>query len=635
MCGIAGILSLSPQVRVESDRLPIMARQLVHRGPDDEGFYLDPQGRCGLAFRRLSIIDLAAGHQPISNEDRTVWLVFNGEIYNFRELRAELRQQGHTFATRCDSEVIVHLYEEHREGCLARLWGMFALAIWDQNRGRLLLARDRFGKKPLSYAIFNDRLYFASEAKAILALPEVPRRLDPQSLHRYLVFQYVPAPYSIYEGFCKLPPACYLTIDAGRVPTGTPRRYWELAPPPFQGSYRDAKARLGQLLKAAVERRLVADVPLGAFLSGGMDSSIVVGLMRELGASPLRTFTVGFPDPQYDETAFARLVARRFQTEHHEHRVTPQAREILDRLAWHYDEPFADSSAIPTWYVSSWARQAVTVALTGDGGDECFAGYDRYRAARLAAGVDWIPQFLRRGLVGVGSLLPHGRPRTLSSRFRRLLIALADRPAMRYLSWINVFPPQVLAAAYRDEFAAMLDLNEPADWFTTLHDSAAGPAASRAVQTDFQSYLPYDLLTKVDIASMAWGLECRAPMLDHELVTFARSLPLAWQLGLTGGKRILKDWARDRLPREVLHRPKMGFGVPIGRWFRQEPREFLRERLLDQAGLSTRLFRPEWLENLIGYHLSGRANYEHHLWALLMMELWYQRWQPQFELVGR
>ena len=604
-----------------------MAEQLKHRGPDDEGLYLDPQGRCGLSFRRLSIIDLAGGHQPICNEDETIWVVFNGEIYNFRELRDELRGQGHQFATNCDSEVIVHLYEQYGQACFERLAGMFAIAIWDQPNGRLLLARDRFGKKPLTYAVVGDRLYFASEAKAILALPGVPREIDAQSLHRYLLFQYVPAPHSIYKGFGKVPPGTFLDLAAEQTPKLQPQHYWRLPKPePFAGTYQDAKQRLGELLTQAVEKRLIADVPLGAFLSGGIDSSIVVGLMRRLGVSPLRTFSIGFPDPRYDETAYARQIAGIFETEHHEHTVTPQAREVLDTLAWHYDEPFADSSAIPTYYLSRWTRESVTVALTGDAGDECFAGYDRYRAAQLAARLDWLPRPLRAGLAYLARCSPHGRPKSTSRRLYRFLSALGKPPSRRYLDWINIFPPASLISGYRPDFLEQIEFDEPLRWFDDLYRTAPGKPAEAAVQTDFQSYLPYDLLTKVDIASMASGLECRCPLLDHELVTFALSLPLSWRLG-GSGKRILKDWASELLPPEILQRRKMGFGVPVGEWFRNELRTFLKTQLLGSDSLSRRFFRPDWLQEFVDQHLSGRANYEHPLWALLMLELWQQRWK--------
>ncbi|MFQ5807651.1 MAG: asparagine synthase (glutamine-hydrolyzing) [Phycisphaerae bacterium] len=629
MCGIAGIVSLSPDARVDLPPLRAMAAQLVHRGPDEEGFYQDPQGRCGFGFRRLAIIDVEGGHQPISNEDGSVWLVFNGEIYNFRELREELERRGHTFRTRSDSEVIVHLYEQYDDACLERLAGMFAIAIWDEKAGTLLLARDRFGKKPLTYASHDGRLYFASEAKAILALPGVPRDMDPQSLHRYLLFQYVPAPHSIYRGFRKLPPGHALRVAGGEPLRDELHAFWRVPQPaPFAGSYEDARVRLGELLTKAVERRLLADVPLGAFLSGGIDSSIVVGLMRKLGVSPLRTFSIGFPDERYDETAYARRVAEAFQTEHHEHTVTPQAREILDTLAWHYDEPFADSSAIPTYYVSRYTRDSVTVALTGDAGDECFAGYDRYVAAKLAARFEALPLGVRSLLAEMANILPRRNPKSASNRLQRFLAALGRAPARRYLSWVNIFPPALLATGYQREFAERIDFDEPLHWFDELYVGGRGAALERANWTDFHSYLPYDLLTKVDIASMACSLECRCPFLDHELVEFALSLPSAWRLGRGGTKRILKDCARHFLPPEVLTRAKMGFGVPVGEWFRDELRDLLRERLTEAGSLCRRVFRPDWLRSVLNAHLSGRANYEHPLWALLMLELWRQRWQP-------
>jgi len=626
MCGIAGILSLAPEARVEHDALCNMAAQLVHRGPDDAGEYLDPQGRCGLGFRRLAILDLETGNQPIGNEDGSVWLIFNGEIYNFRELRQELERCGHRFRTRADSEVIVHLYERDGDGCFARLSGMFAIAIWDQQRGELLLARDRFGKKPLTYLVHAGRLYFASEAKAILALPGVPRELDPQSLHRYLLFQYVPAPHSIYRGFRKLPPGCFLRIRAGQAEAPEPRRYWQLPQPaPFDGSYDEAKSCLTERLTRALEKRLIADVPLGAFLSGGIDSSIVVALMHRLGVSPLRTFSIGFPDARYDETAYARIVAQRFGAEHREFTVTPDAREVLDKLAWHYDEPFADSSAIPTYYVAKCTRQHVTVALTGDGGDECFAGYDRYRAAQLAARLGVLPGWLGSAAAQLAKRLPRGRARTAGSRAHRFAAALREPPARQYLSWVNVFTPAMLAEGYRAEFRAQLEFDEPLAWFERLHAAAGGGAVERANRVDFVSYLPYDLLTKVDIASMAVSLECRCPFLDHELAGFALSLPVGWRLG----KRILREWAADLLPRAVLTRGKMGFGVPVGEWFRGELRDLLEQNVLAPDGICSHVFRADWLGALVGQHVSRRCNLEHPLWALLMLERWHRTWNPR------
>lgn len=698
MCGITGILSLDPSRRVERDALRRMRRELRHRGPDDEGEYLDPAGRCGLSFARLSIIDLATGNQPVFNEDRSAACVFNGEIYNYRALRSELAAAGHQFATQGDAEVLVHAYEAFGPDFVQRLSGMFAIAIWDAARGVLTLARDRLGKKPLVYAWHDGRLYFASEAKAILAQPDLPRRLDPQALHEYLLFQYVPAPHSIFRGFAKLPPGMLLAVGpvsdrsvprapvsnrklspnpsplggevgrgvktaaefdppptapcqgggigenlrclplpAGPASTGSVplpsnaqiKAYWTLPlePTKFSGTYEDAKQELGRRLTRAVEMRLIADVPLGAFLSGGVDSSIVVGLMRRLGVHPLRTFSIGFADPRYDESGPARRVAELFQTEHHERLVTPRAREVLETLAYHYDEPFADSSAIPTLYLSRFARQSVTVALTGDAGDECFAGYDRYRAARLAARLDAVPRPLRAAAARLADWLPHNRAKSTWNRAHRFLSAAALPPARRYRTWVQVFAPSQLAAGYQPEFAEQVDFDAPLVWFDELYGQGARlDLVERAIATDFRSYLPFDLLVKVDVASMAASLECRSPFLDHELIEFAQSLPIHWRLGPRGGKRILKDWAAELLPRELLNRPKMGFGVPVGEWFRSELAETLREHVLAPQALCARVFRRAWLTRLVEDHIRRAANHEHALWALLMLELWQKRW---------
>ncbi len=629
MCGIAGIVGLAPDTPcVDADEVRAMTAQLVHRGPDDEGYYADPSGRCALGFRRLAIIDLETGQQPITNQAGNVHVVFNGEIYNFRELRDELRAAGHLFRTRGDAEVIVHAYCEWGEDCFERLSGMFAVALWDAERNDLLLARDRFGKKPLYYAFADGRLYFASELKALMAVKCVRREIDPQALHSYLLFQYIPAPHAVYKSVRKLLPGCFLHVRDGEADTAHP--FWQMPPSPFQrgkpftGSYAAARDRLGGLLTRAVERRLVSDVPLGAFLSGGLDSSIVVGLMRKLGVSPLRTFSIGFPDKRYDETAYARMVAGHFDTEHHEASVTPEATDVLDSLAWHYDEPFADSSAIPTYYVSRHTRESVTVALTGDGGDECLAGYDRYRAAAWAAWGDVLPIVGRATIARLGGLLPRGRAKSFTRRLYRFLSAVGKTPARRYLSWVNVFTPEMLGAGYCSDFAERIGFQEPLAWFDHLYEFAPGRAANRAIHTDFASYLPFDLLTKLDIASMAWGLECRSPFLDHELVEFALSLPLSWRMN----KRILRDWAAPLLPAAVLRRPKMGFGVPVGEWFRGDLRGLLEQRLFAPDALCARIFRPKWLRTFVDQHLSGRHNHEHPLWALLMLELWHGRWQP-------
>ncbi|MBK8914683.1 MAG: asparagine synthase (glutamine-hydrolyzing) [Phycisphaerales bacterium] len=649
MCGIAGILSLSADSRVSLDELRPMAAALVHRGPDDDGFAVLAGGRCGLAFRRLSIIDVAGGRQPVSNEDDSVTAVFNGEIYNFRELREELIALGHRFRSQSDSETIVHAYEQWGEEFLPRLAGMFAIALWDDRASRLLLARDRLGKKPLVTAQFGDRLYFASEAKAILALPGIPRRLCPHALHDYLVLQYVPAPRSIFGGFEKLLPGAVRIIRADHpsdaaldlqpdsTAPGAQRRYWRVPPADhrFDGSYADALERLDLLLTRAVERRLISDVPLGAFLSGGIDSSIVVGLMHRLGVCPLRTFSIGFSDPRYDETAAARMVAARFGTQHTEQLVTPRAADLLDRLAWHYDEPFADSSALPTWHVAEITRRSVTVALSGDGGDEAFGGYDRYRALRWAARLDRAP-LLRSAAAGLAALLPHGRAKSLGNRAYRFLSAMSASPHDRYAEWVSVFAESTLWADYCPQWADRLRADGTVEESVRRRLTAASGfpeirTATAAMRTDYQTYLPGDLLTKVDIATMANSLECRAPLLDHELIEFALSLPEEWKLRGRHGKHILRDWARRLLPREILNRPKSGFGVPVGEWFRGELRETLEGELLADGSLSRRILRRDSLQRLLAEHRDGRANHAHRLWSLLMLERWQRCWQARID----
>ena len=506
MCGIAGALRLDPSARIDSTLVERMAGAQTHRGPDEDGVYLDPHARAGFAFRRLSIIDVAHSHQPLSNEDETVWLEFNGEIYNFTELRGELIDRGHTFRTTGDSEVIVHAWEEWGAACFERLAGMFAIAIWDQRSGELILARDRFGKKPLCYAIAANRLLFASELKAIVATG-APRVIDPAALANYLLYQYVPAPQCIYAGWGKLPPGHFWRIRADGTPQTTPVRYWDIPEAPPDGgramSEEDALDQLDALLTRAVEKRLISDVPLGAFLSGGVDSSIVVGLMRRLGVQPLRTFSIGFPDRRYDERHHARAVAERFETEHHESVVTPDAMTVVDDLAWAYDEPFADSSAIPTLLLSRWTRQSVTVALTGDGGDELFGGYDRYRAANLAARLDWAPSALRGMVAGAGHAIPSGSAKSHSRRLHRLLTAIGEAPAARYRAWIHVFTPALLSSGLRPEWRKAMRIADATGAFDTIYNAAAGTPADRAMRLDMETYLPGDLLQKVDIASMA------------------------------------------------------------------------------------------------------------------------------------
>lgn len=635
MCGIAGAVWTDRGEPLARDVLGRMTGVLRHRGPDDDGEYVSHLAMHGytgrlagaaLGFRRLSIIDLAGGHQPLANEDETVWLVFNGEIYNFRTLHRRLTAAGHRFRTASDSETIVHLYEDEGLDFLKRLEGMFALALWDSTRRRLVLARDRLGKKPLVYRHEGERLLFASELKAILQVPGVPRDIDPAAVDEFLAYQYVPHPNTIFRGIRKLPPAHYAVFDGSTLQV---EAYWR---PDFnlvdRRSYRDHQALLRERLTAAVEKRLQSDVPLGAFLSGGVDSSIVAGLMSRLMKEPVRTFSIGFPVPEYDETSYARQVAASIGSVHQEFRVEPSAVEVLPKLAWHYDEPFSDSSAIPTYYVSRLTREQVTVALTGDGGDELFAGYDRYKAVRLGSWIDACPAAWRRALAAAAGRLPDsGKQRSFSRRLKRLLSALAEPPQRRYMNWVCIFNEARRADLYTDQFVAQLPDSDPFDFLGRAFARASGrDQVTAASVADLLTYLPCDLLVKVDIASMANSLECRQPFLDHLVVEQAMSMPVSYKLRGRRAKRILVDTFADVLPLAVRTRPKMGFGVPLASWFRNELAGFTRDVLLAPVALQRGLFRPEAVRRLVDEHRSGRFDHSYRLWALLTFEMWWREW---------
>jgi asparagine synthase (glutamine-hydrolysing) len=516
------------------------------------------------------------------------------------------------------------LYEEEGIEFLQRLNGMFALALWDARRQQLLLARDRLGKKPLVYRLEPGRLLFASELKSLLEVPGVPREISPQAIDAYLTYQYVPPPQTIFRGIHKLPPGHYAVYANGRLEV---RPYWQ---PDFHREEELPAGEYVQRLRSLVELRLQSEVPLGAFLSGGVDSSIVVGLMRQLTAGPVRTFSIGFPVPEYDETRYARLVARRFRTIHEEFRVEPRAMDILPKLAWHFDEPFADSSAVPTWYVAQLSRKYVTVALTGDGGDELFAGYPRYQAVWLAGGVDRLPGLLRRLLAGrFWQRLPTGaRQKSLVRRWKRFVECLGLPPAQRYLQWISIFNASRRAALYSDDFLASLPPDaDPQQFLDAAFTASSGrdPVTSASL-ADLVTYLPGDLMTKVDIASMAQGLECRQPLLDYRVVELAAQMPGRLKFRHGRGKRILLEAFADLLPRPIRRRRKMGFGVPLEHWFRQELKDYVRQVLLDRQTLGRGYFRPQAVARLIDDHQQGRFDHSARLWALLMLELWHRQW---------
>jgi len=636
MCGITGAVWSEAAKAVGEDTLRRMVDVLRHRGPDEDGTYTSElkvrQGSgtapgVALGFRRLAIIDVAGGHQPLGNEDGSVWVVFNGEIYNYRDLRRRLEGTGHRFRTNSDTETIVHLYEDEGAEMLSHLNGMFALAVWDARKRQLLLARDRLGQKPLVYRLEPGRLLFASELKSLLEVPDLPRRIDPQAVDAYLTYQYVPHPGTIFQGISKLPPAHYAVYRDGRLEV---RSYWE---PDFRleedrppGQY---AGQLRELLSSSVRLRLQSEVPLGAFLSGGIDSTIIVGLMQRLSRQPVRTFSIGFPVREYDETRYAAIAAAEFGTIHEEFRVEPDAVDVLPKLVWHYDEPFADSSAIPTWYVSQLTRQHVTVALSGDGGDELFAGYPRYRAVWLAGLLDGLPRGGRRVLAGgYWQRMPASpRQKSLRRRWKRFVEVLGHPPQRRYLEWIAIFNETRRAELYSDGFLASLPDADPLEFLTRAFARSPGrDAVTSTSLTDLVTYLPCDLMTKVDIASMAHGLECRQPFLDHRVVELALQMPIGEKFRCGAGKRILREAFADLLPAEVRRRRKMGFGVPLDHWFRGPLAGFAQEVLSDRRTVDRGFFRPEATARLLEDHVSGRFDHSYRLWALLVLELWQRRW---------
>ncbi|MCU0877942.1 MAG: asparagine synthase (glutamine-hydrolyzing) [Pirellulaceae bacterium] len=634
MCGITGAIWTDPSLAIDAALLQAMTDRIKHRGPDAEGTYTsdyrvrppyETMPGVALGHRRLSIIDLATGQQPMANEDESVWIVFNGEIYNYDYLRRRLEGSGHKFRTDSDTETIVHLYEDEGPECFAHLNGMFAVAIWDARRRRLVLGRDRLGKKPLVYRHERDRLLFASELKSLLAVPGLPREIDPAAIDEYLTYQYIPHPNTIFRGFRKLPPGSWAVWQDGQLEV---KPFWK---PDFTVERRIAPAaateELRELLTSAVKIRMRSDVPLGAFLSGGIDSSIVVALMQQLAEEPVRTFTIGFPEREYDEAKYAERVANHLGTLHTTLEVTPDAVSILPKLAWHYDEPFADSSAIPTWYLSELTRQHVTVALSGDGGDELFAGYPRYRAVALAGRVDYLPPVRAIAAARAWQWLPSsGRQKSVVRKLKRFSEALALAPERRYVDWISIFNEQRRAELYREEFLASLS-TDPATFVRTAWLRSAGrDAVTAASLADLVTYLPCDLMTKVDIASMAHGLECRAPLLDYRVVEFAASLPVRLKVRRGRGKWLLQEAFGHLLPSEVFRRPKMGFGVPLDYWFRSQLRERTRDTLLADSARVRTFLRPEAVQQLADEH--DRKVYDHsaRLWALLMLETWLGEW---------
>jgi len=615
VCGIAGFFRKNQAA--DAALVKTMCDRIRHRGPDDEGYHID--GGCALGMRRLSIIDLNTGHQPIANEDESVWVVFNGEIYNYQPLRERLIQQGHRFRTKSDTEVLVHLYEQEGVEGVARLRGMFAYAIWDARQQRLFVARDRFGKKPVYYAALPDGFYFGSELKCLVTAG-VPREVDDEALRLYFQFTYIPDPHTCFRAVRKLEAGCWLTYDAS---TGvTQGRYWRLPPPTAGGTpeFTEDQAcdRLRELFDESVRLRMIADVPLGAFLSGGIDSSLVVASMAMQSSEPVRTFSIGFEEAEFTELPYALQVAQRYKTDHHEIVVRPDSVALVEKLVQHFDEPFADSSAIPTYIVSEFARRYVKVALSGDGGDELFAGYDSFALVEKLRVWDRVPRAARAAMSGVANLLPYStygknylygvsRPNSLERYFQFNYANEAMKRSLFASGWL----PPANGDELRRTFQEYL-LPDDAD------------PLSQALYFEARANLTGDMLVKVDRMSMAASLEVRCPLLDHELAEFAQRIPNSWKLRDGKGKWILLRALGERLPGELLNRRKMGFSVPLAKWLRGPLREMLHDNLLSRSLAERGIVSPKFVQYLVSEHESGRRDNQSWLWSLLMLELWFR-----------
>lgn len=625
MCGIAGFLRFSGRKSPDDPEiLDAMARSIRHRGPDGQGVWAEDGA--GLAHRRLSIIDLSdAAAQPMLTPDGRHAICYNGEIYNFLDVRRELEGLGETFRTHSDTEVLLLALRRWGADALARLNGMFAFAFFDRKTRSMMLARDRIGEKPLHYAAIGDALVFGSEIKAICEWPEFERRPDLRAISHYLAFQYVPAPMSAFEGVKKLPPATFMIVRPGEV--GEPKTYWRL-PKPRAGrppSARDLAAEARELLRLGVRRRLVSDVPVGAFLSGGIDSSLTTALMALECGGPIKTFSIGFDEPKYDEREFARKVASRYGVEHHEEVVREDAADILPTLVWHYNEPFADSSALPTYFLSRLARRHVTVALSGDGGDEFFMGYGRYQTCLDMEWIGGMPRPMRRAAGFIADKMPAELARRRYFRgAKRVLKLCSDLPASRYEYTIMSFMDCDKNESYGDALRPYLA--ESSVRLLDKYFDAAPNLPSGAAWADIHTYLPDDILVKVDIAAMAHGLETRPPFLDPDLMEWAAALPPGVKTADGQLKNILKQAARGLLPEEVIYRPKMGFGAPIDVWFQRKFEGLARDTLLSSRSLSRGLFKKAYVERILDDHASGRQLHHTRIWALLMLELWFETW---------
>lgn len=621
MCGIVGRINFNRYRPVDPEQIREMSDSIRHRGPDDEGIWTN--GRVGLGHRRLSIIDLSPdGHNPMCNEDGTIWIVFNGEIYNFQDLRRELIAKGHVFKSRTDTEVILHLYEEEGIGCVRRLSGMFAFALWDESEQKLLLARDRLGKKPLHYSVNSSRLLFGSEIKSILRSGEMDNRPDPESIHQFLMWQCIRSPHTAFREIRKLPPASFLTWDSA---SGIQiKKYWELdCSRPWRESNTSLTEKIRELTVEATRVRLIADVPVGLFLSGGIDSACVLAAARQNNSGPIKTFSVSFGENEFDESPYARLLAQRFSTEHHEFRASPKIADLVTRMAELFDEPFADPSAVPTYYLCKLTREHVKVALGGDGGDEAFGGYQRYVAMKLLAVAGRIPG--ARHLARLRKLVHYGVERRSKTRYLREILPLVGQPAkVRYETlFLGMMDEERWHAIYSHDFSAALK-GANSQGLIEWGGHGESDDLSCAMASDTLCYIPECLNVKVDIASMACGLEVRSPFLDHRLVEFCARIPSAMKISGFTQKAILKQAFARELPKEILRREKSGFTVPLSKWFRSELRDLAYDSLLGSGSEIRTLISQKRIASMLQEHSTEKRNWHVQLWRLLILENWLQ-----------
>lgn len=633
MCGICGKINTDTNKKVDHNLMERMCSVLCHRGPDDGGVYL--KDNVGLGHRRLSVLDVSsAGRQPMKNEDGTVWIVCNGEIYNFLELRKDLEKKGHVFSSNSDTEAIIHLYEEKGVDCLQDLRGMFAFALWDVKEKSLFMARDRLGKKPLVYSFSSKGLLFASEIKSLLFDPELPQEIDKTAIHHYLTYGYIASPRTVFPHIKKLPPAHYLVFKNNSIKI---EKYWDLS---YQnklvyGSVEEYREHFFDLFFESVKMRLRSDVPFGAFLSGGIDSSIVVAVMSKLLDQPVKTFSVGFEEEDYNELPFARLIADRYKTEHHEFIVKPDVVDVLPKLVWFYNEPYSDPSSIPTYYLSKATRQHVTVALSGDGGDECFAGYDRYANALAGRKYEKFAKYTGvRQINNIVQRLPFGQARSsFLNRSKRYLKYICGTSERHYMRWISHLDSEMKNEIYSLSFKEDIRGIEPSDYIENLYScSDAESFIDKMLNVDVMSYLPEDLMVKADIASMACSLEVRSPFIDHKIMEFSASLPSDMKIHKGTLKYFLKQASSDLLPAEVIQRKKLGFGLPIELWLRGDLKEMTYDMLLDKRAIERGYFRREKIEALLTEHMTGKCNHCYRIWNLLCLELWFKAYEENVNI---